>query len=464
MSQQIPEPMSSEPAAFDQFSVESVYAELLSRAPENKMEPRMAPMFRAMEILGEPNKAYPIIHLTGTNGKTSTARMVESILRAHELRTGRYTSPHLSRVTERISIDGEPVSDETFVRIWDEIRPFLEIIDAELEAEGDPRLTYFESVTILAFAVFADEPVDVAIIEVGLGGITDATNVGDGQVSVVTPISLDHTELLGDTEYDIALEKSGIIKPGGFLISAAQHQEAAQVLLEKAREVGVEFRFEGVEFGVETRTVGVGGQVLSINGIAGRYEELLLPLHGAHQAQNAAVAVAAVEAFIGGGSRELDAAVVREGLRTVTSPGRVEVVRTAPSIIVDAAHNAAGAKAAAAAVKEAFDFSRLILVVGVLQDKDAGAILAELHEELGGILEDICLTQSNSPRAIPAADLLQDALAAGFAEEHVHIAERLDDALEWAVMKAEENNDLAGGILITGSITVVGEARTLLGK
>ena len=469
MSQQNPEPMDAEGSApvgsqFDRFSVESVYAELLSRAPENKMEPRMAPMIRAMEILGEPNKAFPIIHLTGTNGKTSTARMVEGILRAHELRTGRYTSPHLSSVTERISIDGEPVSDETFVRIWDEIRPFLEIIDGELEAAGDPRLTYFESITILAFAVFADEPVDVAIIEVGLGGITDATNVGDGQVAVVTPISLDHTELLGDTEYDIALEKSGIIKPGGFLISAAQPQEAAQVLLEKAREVGVEFRFEGVEFGVETRTIGVGGQVLSINGIAGRYEELLLPLHGAHQAQNAAVAVAAVEAFIGGGTRELDAAVVREGLRTVTSPGRIEVVRTAPSIIVDAAHNAAGAKATAAAVKEAFDFSRLILVVGVLQDKDAGAILAELHEELGGILEDICLTQSTSPRAIPAAELLQDALAAGFAEENVHIAERLDDALEWAVMKAEESNDLAGGILITGSITVVGEARTLLGK
>ncbi|WP_026552140.1 Mur ligase family protein [Arthrobacter sp. H20] len=458
------EPSGPTPTPFDKFSVESVYAELLSRAPENKMEPRMAPMIRAMEILGEPNKAYPIIHLTGTNGKTSTARMVEGILRAHELRTGRYTSPHLSSVTERISIDGEPVSDETFVRIWDEIRPFLDIIDGELEAARDPRLTYFESITILAFAVFADEPVDVAIIEVGLGGITDATNVGDGQVAVVTPISLDHTELLGDTEYDIALEKSGIIKPGGFLISAAQPQEAAQVLLERAREVGIEFRFEGVEFGVETRTIGVGGQVLSINGIAGRYEELLLPLHGAHQAQNAAVAVAAVEAFIGGGTRELDVAVVREGLRTVTSPGRIEVVRTAPSIIVDAAHNAAGARATAAAVKEAFDFSRLILVIGVLRDKDAGAILAELHEELGGILEDICLTQSTSPRAIPAAELLQDALAAGFAEENVHIAERLDDALEWAVMKAEENNDLAGGILITGSITVVGEARTLLGK
>ncbi|WP_028278612.1 Mur ligase family protein [Arthrobacter sp. H5] len=448
----------------DQFSVESVYAELLSRAPENKMEPRMAPLFRVMEILGEPNKAFPIIHLTGTNGKTSTARMIEAILRAHELRTGRYTSPHLSRVTERISIDGEPVSDETFVRIWDEVRPYLEIVDAELIAAGEPRLTYFECVTVLAFAVFADEPVDVAVIEVGLGGITDATNVGDGLVSVVMPISLDHTELLGDTTEDIALEKAGIIKPGGYLISSAQPQDAAQVLLEKARETGVEFRFEGVEFGVEDRTVGVGGQVLTIAGIAGRYEELLVPLHGAHQAQNAAVAVAAVEAFLGGGTKELDAAVVREGLRTVTSPGRLEVVRTAPSIIVDAAHNAEGARAAARAINEAFEFSKLVLVIGVLKDKDAGAMLAELHEELGGLLEDVCLTQSNSPRAIPAAELLQSALSAGFAEERVHIADRLDDALEWAVMKAEEDNDLAGGVLVTGSITVVGEARTLLGK
>ncbi|WP_246199646.1 bifunctional folylpolyglutamate synthase/dihydrofolate synthase [Arthrobacter zhaoguopingii] len=452
-------------APLDQFSVESVYAELLSRAPENKMEPRMAPMFRAMDILGEPNKAFPIIHITGTNGKTSTARMIESLLLAHDLRTGRYTSPHLSKVTERISIDGEPVPDDTFVRVWDEIRPYLDIVDAELEAAGEPRLTYFECVTVLAFAVFADEPVDVAVIEVGLGGITDATNVGDGAVSVVTPISLDHTDLLGDTVEDIAYEKAGIIKPGGFLVSAAQPREAAQVLLEKARETGVEFRFEGVEFSVDSRSVGVGGQVVSITGIAGRrYEELLVPLHGEHQAQNAAVAVAAVEAFLGGGARQLEPDVVRAGLRAVTSPGRLEVVRTAPSILVDAAHNADGARAAARGIAEAFQFPRIVLVIGVLSDKDAAAILAELHEELAGVLEDVVLTQSTSPRAIPAADLLPDALAAGFAEENIHIAERLDDALEWAVMKSEESGDLAGGILITGSITVVGEARTLLGK
>ncbi|MFJ6002411.1 bifunctional folylpolyglutamate synthase/dihydrofolate synthase [Arthrobacter sp. NPDC092385] len=451
-------------AELDGFSVESVYAELLSRAPENRMEPRMAPLHRAMEILGEPNKAFPIIHITGTNGKTSTARMIESILLAHDLRTGRFTSPHLARVTERISIDGEPVPDETFVRVWDEIRPYLDIVDRELVDACEPRLTYFECVTVLAFAIFADEPIDVGVIEVGLGGITDATNVGDGQVAVVTPISLDHTELLGDTVEDIALEKAGIIKPGSFLVSAIQPRDAAQVLLERAQEVGAEFRFEGVEFGVESRTVAVGGQVVSLTGLAGRYGELLVPLHGEHQAENAAVAVAAVEAFLGGGERQLETELIRNGLRAVTSPGRLEVVRTAPSIIVDAAHNPAGARAAAKGITEAFDFTRLVLVIGVLQDKDAAGMLAELHEELGGILEDVCLTQSTSPRSVPAADLLQAALAAGFAEENINIAPGLDDALEWAVMKAEENNDLAGGILVTGSITVVGEARTLLGK
>ncbi|MUK00756.1 dihydrofolate synthase [Vibrio cholerae] len=451
-------------SGLDKFSVESVYADLLSRAPENRMEPRMAPLQRVMEILGEPNKAFPIIHITGTNGKTSTARMIESILLAHDLRTGRFTSPHLSRVTERISIDGEPVRDETFVRVWDEVKPYLDIVDGELLLAGEPRLTYFECITILAFAIFADEPIDVGVIEVGLGGITDATNVGDGQVAVVTPISLDHTELLGDTVEDIALEKAGIIKPGSFLVSAIQPRDAAQVLLERAREMGAEFRFEGVEFGVESRTVAVGGQVVSISGLAGRYGELLVPLHGEHQAENAALAVAAVEAFLGGGERELETTLVRNGLRAVTSPGRLEVVRTAPSIIVDAAHNPAGARAAARGINEAFDFSRLVLVIGVLQDKDAAGMLAELHEELGGILEDVCLTQSTSPRSVPAADLLQAALSAGFAEENINIAPSLDDALEWAVMKAEENNDLAGGILVTGSITVVGEARTLLGK
>jgi len=447
----------------DEFSVESVYAELLGRAPENKMEPRLAPLFRAMDVLGEPNKAFPIIHVTGTNGKTSTARMIESVLRAHGLSTGRYTSPHLSKVTERISIDGHPVSDETFVRIWDEIRPYLEIVDSELEAEGQPRLTYFECLTILGFAIFADQPVNVAVIEVGLGGITDATNVGDGQVSVITPISLDHTDLLGDTTEDIAHEKAGIIKPGGYLISAAQPLDAAQVLLEKAKDVGVPFRFEGVEFGVESRTVAVGGQMVSIQGIAGRYPELLVPLHGAHQAQNAAVAVAAIEAFFGG-EKELDFDVLQEGFANVTSPGRLEVVRTAPTIIVDAAHNPDGIKASAAALQEAFNFTRLVPVVGVLKEKDAEEILRQLKESLGGIAEEFCFTQSNSPRAVPAAELAELAVELGFGEDNVHIAEKLDDALEWAVERAEANDDLSGGVLVIGSITLVAEARILLGK
>ncbi|WP_285724378.1 bifunctional folylpolyglutamate synthase/dihydrofolate synthase [Psychromicrobium xiongbiense] len=448
----------------DEYSVQSVYADLLGRAPENRMEPRMAPLWRAMEILGEPQKAYPAIHLTGTNGKTSTARMIEAGLRAHNLRTGRFTSPHLTSVTERISIDGEPVSDETFVRIWDEIHPYLEIVDAELVAEGQPRLTYFEALTILGFAVFADEPVDVAVIEVGLGGVTDATNVVDSVVSVVTPISLDHTELLGDTPGEIALEKAGIIKPGSFLVSAAQPTDAAQVLLEKAREAGVNYRFEGVEFGVEERSVAVGGQLVTIDGLAARYPDLVLPLHGAHQAENAAVAVAALEAFFGAGEKPLDLELLQDAFAMVTSPGRLEVVRTAPTVIVDAAHNPAGIKATAEALLEAFSLSKLVVVLGVLREKDALGILEQLRESLGDIAEEICLTQSNSPRAIPAGELAELALDAGFDEENVHLTEKLDDALEWAVARAESADDLAGAVLVTGSITVIAEARMLLGK
>jgi dihydrofolate synthase/folylpolyglutamate synthase len=448
---------------FDRFSVESVYAELLARAPENKIEPRMEPMRRAMEILGEPNKAFPIIHVTGTNGKTSTARMIESLLRAHDLRTGRYSSPHLVSVTERIAIDGESVDDETFVRIWDEIRPYLQIVDDELTAAGENRLTYFEAVTILGFAVFADTPVDVAIIEVGLGGITDATNVGDGQVSVITPISLDHTDLLGDTTELIALEKAGIIKPGGFLVSSAQPADAAQVLLDKALELEVPYRFEGVEFGVENRTVAVGGQQLDIQGLAGRYPGILLPLHGEHQAQNAAVALAAVEAFIGGGETALSHDLVMEGFGAATSPGRLEVIRKAPTVLLDAGHNPDGIRASAAAVKESFGFSTLVLVIGILAEKDAPAMLAQLREDYLDLTEDICITQSNSPRAIPAGELAAMALEAGFNEEDIFVTERLDDALEWAVGRAEASEDFGGGVLVTGSITLVGEARMLLG-
>lgn len=452
-------------------TVEEVYADLLARAPEHRMEPRLDPVRRVLALLGDPQHAAPVIHLTGTNGKTSTARMIEAVLRAYGLRTGRYTSPHLERVTERISVDGEPVADEDFVRVWGEILPMVHTVDAELEAAGEPRLTYFEAVTVLGFAVFADAPVEVVVLEVGLGGITDATNVADGAVSVVTPISLDHTDLLGDTEAEIAEEKAGIIKPGGFLVSAAQDADAAQVLLEAARAADVPFRFEGVEFGVLERRLAVGGQQVDVRGLADEYRELFLPLHGAHQAENLAVAVAALEAFLGGGQRPLDAELLREGLAQVTSPGRLEVLRTAPTVVVDAAHNPDGVAVTARAVQEVFSFTRLALVVGVLQEKDARTMLEVLHREFGDLVSDVALTQSASPRAIPAGDLAALAVDAGWPEDDLFITESVPDALEWAVGRAEAvetsadalASGTAGGVLVLGSITLAAEVRSLLG-
>ncbi|WP_298713424.1 Mur ligase family protein [Micrococcus sp. 2A] len=453
-------------------TVEEVYRDLLARAPENKMQPRLDPVRRVLALLGDPQDAAPVIHLTGTNGKTSTARMIEAVLRAYGLRTGRYTSPHLQKVTERISIDGEPVSDETFVRVWGEILPIVQTVDAELEAAGEPRLTYFEAVTVLGFAVFADEPVEVVVLEVGLGGVTDATNVADGVVSVVTPISLDHTDLLGDSEAEIAEEKAGIVKPGGFLVSAVQERDAAQVLLEAAQSAGVPFRFEGVEFGVVERALAVGGQQVAVRGLAGEYPDLFLPLLGEHQAQNLALAVAALEAFLGGGVRPLDEELLREGLAQVTSPGRLEVLRTAPTVIVDAAHNPDGVRATVRAVQESFGFTRLVLVVGVLQEKDAPAMLEALHRAFGDDVADLALTQSTSPRAIPAAELARIALDAGWPEDDLFATESVPDALEWAVGRAEalesSADELAsgtgGGVLVLGSITLTAEVRALLGE
>ena len=442
--------------------LDRVYGQLLSRAPENKMEPRMDPMFRAMEILGEPNKACPVIHITGTNGKTSTARMIEQLLIAHDLRAGRYSSPHLVSVTERIAIDGEPVDDETFVRVWDEISPFLEIVDAELSERGENRLTYFEAVTILAFAIFAEVPVDVVVLEVGLGGITDATNVADADVSVFTPISLDHTDLLGDTTELIAEEKVGILKPGGYLVSSTQPTDAADVLLARARELEVPVAFDTLDFKLLERKSGVGGQLLSIQGQAGRYEEIFLPLFGAHQAQNATVALAAVEAFLGGGQRELNADLVRQGFAATSSPGRLELVRSAPSILVDAGHNPEGIRVSAEAIKESFGFTRLVLMVGILREKDAEAMLYTMREEYGDMVEDLCITQSSSPRAIPAGELANLAMNAGWPEEDIHVTEDLEDAVEWSVGRAEAGEDLGGGVLVTGSITLVGEISLLL--
>lgn len=457
-------------------TAQQVYEHLLSRAPENKMEPRMQPMRDIMSLLGEPQTSAPVIHLTGTNGKTTTARIIEQVLIAHGLRTGRYTSPHLSKVTERITIDGEPVDDDTFVRIFNEIAPLIEIIDTKLEADGEQKLTYFETVTALGFAIFADAPVDVMVLEVGLGGITDATNVADAQVSVVTPIAVDHADLLGDTLGEIALEKAGIIKQDGFLVSAAQDPEAAQVLLDAARAQHANFKFENIEFGVTDRSVAVGGQQVSIRGLAAEYNDIFLPLHGAHQVQNLAVAVAALEAFLGAGEKPLNQEVLQEGLTQVTSPGRLELLRTNPSLIIDAAHNPHGIEATATTLRETFNFSSLGLVVGILDDKDALGVLTALFDHFGDDVEHLAITKSNSPRAISPEELTEIALDAGWDEDQIFTTESVVDAIGWVVRGVREMEAriqeagrtlVAGtggaGVLVTGSITLVGQVRDLLG-
>ncbi|MET8255142.1 folylpolyglutamate synthase/dihydrofolate synthase family protein [Micromonospora sp. NPDC005197] len=410
-----------------------------------------------LDLLGSPQRAYPAIHLTGTNGKTSTARMIDSLLRAFGLHTGRYTSPHLETVRERISLDGEPVSEERFAAVYREIKPLAELVDAR----SDEPLTYFDMTTALAFATFADAPVDIAVVEVGLGGAEDATNVIQAGVCVITPIGLDHTEWLGDTLQDIALAKAGIIHPGATVIAAAQEEEAARPLLDRCAEVGATIAREGAEFGVLGRAVAVGGQVLSLQGLGGIYDDIFIPLHGAHQAQNAAVALAAVEAFLGAGSRrQLDVDAVREAFASTSSPGRLERVRNAPTILLDGAHNPHGMAATVTALQEEFAFSKLVAVVGVLADKDAEALL----ELLEPVVDQVVVTRNSSPRAMPTAELA--ALAEEvFGEERVESAEELPDAIELAVALAEEDvpGELSGvGVLVTGSVVTVADARRLL--
>ncbi|MEH1031813.1 bifunctional folylpolyglutamate synthase/dihydrofolate synthase [Micromonospora profundi] len=410
-----------------------------------------------LDLLGSPQRAYPAIHLTGTNGKTSTARMIDALLRAFGLHTGRYTSPHLETVRERISLDGEPVSEERFAAVYGEVKPLAELVDAR----SDEPLTYFDMTTALAFATFADAPVDIAVVEVGLGGAEDATNVIQAGVCVITPIGLDHTEWLGDTLQDIALAKAGIIHPGATVIAAAQEEEAARPLLERCSEVGATIAREGAEFGVLSRAVAVGGQVLTLQGLGGVYDDVFIPLHGAHQAQNAAVALAAVEAFLGAGARrQLDVEAVREGFATASSPGRLERVRSAPTVLLDGAHNPHGMAATVTALQEEFAFSKLVAVVGVLADKDAASLL-ELLEPVADV---VVVTRNSSPRAMPTNELA--ALAAEvFGEDRVEVAEEMPDAIELAVALTEEDvpGELSGvGVLITGSVVTVADARRLL--
>ncbi len=454
----MPAPSSDDPS---NPRLAETYAEvedaLLSRWPETKLEPSLDRIEAFMELLGDPQRNYPVIQLTGTNGKTSTARMIETLIATIGLRVGRFTSPHLESMTERISLDGEPISEEAFVTAFNDVAPYIGLVDAE----QDHPLSFFETVVAMAYAAFADAPVDAAVVEVGMGGTWDATNVMDAKVAVLSPIAVDHAKYLGETPAIIALEKVGIIKPGAVVVSALQSAEVDQVIRERCTEVGATLAREGLEFGVTSRVPAVGGQMLGLRSLRGSYDEVFLPLYGAHQGQNAALALAAVEAFLGGDDA-LDAELVREAFAEVTSPGRLEIIRRSPTIVLDAAHNPHGAAAVVAALEDSFTFSPLIGVVGVMEDKDYEGMLSELEP----VLSHVICTQNSTARSMSSAALAEVALGI-FGQDRVSEAPSLADALDQATALAEAGGAFgdaigAGGVLVTGSVVTVGQARAML--
>lgn len=436
-----------------------VETELNTRWPETKIEPTLQRIGALVDLLGDPHKTYPILHVAGTNGKTSVTRMIDALLTRIGLRTGRYTSPHLQLVTERIAIDNAPIAPERYVEVFRDVEPYVEMIDRGAEV----RMSKFEVLTGMAFAAFADAPVDAAVLEVGLGGSWDATNVADAKVAVVAPISIDHVEYLGPDIAGIAREKAGIIKPGSVALLAEQRPEVMEVLLRRTVEVDATVARAGMEFGVLRRDVAVGGQVVKLQGLGGAYEDIFLPLHGPHQADNAALALAAVEAFFGAGAqRMLDPEAIREGFASVVVPGRLERVRSSPTVFIDAAHNPHGAQALASALDADFGFRNLVGVVGVMQDKDARGILSALEP----VLHELVVTTSSSERAMPAEELGELATEI-FGVDRVDVRPRLDDAVDAAIALAEEDagEPLSGvGVVVTGSVVTAGEARALFGK
>jgi dihydrofolate synthase/folylpolyglutamate synthase len=442
-------------------ALRETYAAILDRAPEHDVQPTLDRVRQVCDLLGNPERAYRVVHVAGTNGKTSTTRMVERLLREHGLRTGMVTSPHLTSVTERIVVDGEPISAEQFVATWQDVAPYVHMVDQRSQANGGPRLSFFEVLTVMAFAGFADAPVDVAVVEVGMGGRWDATNVVEPEVAVITPIAHDHERWLGHDLVDIAGEKAGVIKDRMTVVLAEQREEVDGVVLATAAEHGARVLREGFDLEVVARRVAVGGQLVDLRTPGGLYTDVLVPLHGAHQAHNALLALTAVEALLRDVGA-LDGAVVEAAFGDVTSPGRLEVVRASPAVLVDAAHNPHGVAALAEAVEEAFAFERLVGVVGVLADKDAEQILAGLEP----LLAEVVVTRSSSERAMDVTDLAEVAVEV-FGEDRVHTAERLDEAIALAADLAEggvQGSPTGAGVLVTGSVTMAAEARVLLGR
>lgn len=426
----------------------AVLEKLLLRVPENKIRPRLDPTRRAVELLGDPQRSYRVIHVTGTNGKTSTTRFIERILREHGLRTGRFTSPHLVRLNERMAIDGEPVSDEQLVSVYADIEPILEFVDQELAASAESALTFFEVLAVLGFAVFADAPVDVLVLEVGMGGTWDSTNVADGDVAVFTPIGLDHMERLGGTLDEIAETKSGIIKSGSIVVSSTQSPEVLAVLNKVSATSAEGLKLEGRDFSVESFEKTATGQSIAVAGLAGSYGPYQAPVFGIHQAQNLAVAIAAVEAFLGGGETAIEDDVLRSAVSDVSSPGRLQLVKTEPELLLDGAHNPAGALTLAVALSTQFHQKPLVALIAVLAEKDAQGVLSNLT----GVFHSAVITQSSSPRSMPVAELeaiAVDSLGCN-TEGYSSFCVGLDRAKELA-------SAIDGMVVVTGSITLVGD-------
>lgn len=436
----------------EKIRIDAIEAALLARWPETRIAPTLERIAALTDILGSPHLTYPTIHVGGTNGKTSTSRMIDSLLFEMGLRTGRFTSPHLESYLERISINGEPINAAELIFSYNDISPYLDLIDSKFE---NP-ISFFEAITALAFAAFAEHPIDVGVIEVGMGGEWDATNVVQAGVSVITPIGFDHMEYLGNTLTEIAKTKSGILKPGGFGVLAQQESEAAIELLRKAAEVGIDVAREGVEYSLASRAVAVGGQLISINGLNESFEDIFLPLHGKHQAANAATALVAVEAFFGDTALDHDA--VRAGFAAATSPGRCEVVHRDPTILLDAAHNPHGAKALAETIENEFTFDEVIGVVASFGDKDVRGILLALEP----IMNEIIVTTNSSPRAMKLSDLEKLAIEI-FGKDRVTAIETLAAAIDQAIKDAKRPlSDDSVGVLITGSVITVGESRAII--
>lgn len=439
-------------------TVAKIYESIVERAPEHDIEPSLDRIRMLLDILGDPQNTFPTVHITGTNGKTSTARMIDAVLTAFGVRVGRFTSPHLIDVRERMSIEGAPISREAFIAAWNDIAPYVEMVDTKSVANGGVRLSFFEVFTALALVAFADHPVDAGVIEVGMGGTWDATNLVEAGVSVIMPIDLDHTKWLGSTIREIAEEKAGIIKPGQIVVIAEQPEEALEVLLDRACEVDAIVRLEGRDFEVIDRQMGVGGQLVTVRTPSATYTDVFVPLFGEHQAHNAAAALVGVEAFMGG--RALDAKIVENGMMTVTSPGRLQVVRTSPTILVDAAHNPAGARVLADALDDSFAFAHVVGVYSAMGDKDIESVLAEIEPHL----DSIVITEMPGERAANIEQLREIAIDV-FGEDRVEVRDSLGEAVDCAATLAEATTDPADkcGVVVFGSVVLAGHMLDLAG-